>query len=995
MPRTLALLFLLLSGGGSLLAQQLPIGPNLLENPGFEVIDGKSSPRSWHPSTWGGSADFKVEAAGGRGGSTCLAIHAKTGANVSWSQSVTVETDTDYLFRAWVRLSGVEKSAGYGVLINPHELGLRGKSEGFIGDRDWFPIETRFNSGSRTKLLFNLTFGGWGSATGVARFDDVELFALREAPPAVSPAEAEAQFRKSVFPLLREQCFACHGPSSELAGGLFLGRREGLLRGGDSGPAIDLERPRKSTLLAALRHETFEMPPDRQLPEAEIESILLWIRSGAPFPEDLAAPRPASEGKGDDAGIDIGKARAEHWAFQALGAPTPPMSARSGAHPIDAFIDAELKARGLRASPPADPRRLVRRLAYDLTGLPPTAEIVEAFAAEPSDEAWANLIDHYLASPHYGEKWARHWLDLVRYAETNSFERDSRKPFVWRYRDRIIRAFQDDQPYDEFILHQLAGDEIEPPSRESLIATGYYRLGAWDDEPADPDLARYDELDDIIATTSQTFLGLTVNCARCHDHKIDPIPQRDYYSMLAFFRGLRPYGIRSHESVEKNSLRVIASDEDRRRFRNENRLYKAELAALKVRLEKIEAKAKAGFTPVQHEDFRNESRRVDLVETQVAKTISAEEFEGYQRTSREYRERRRKPPAGLAQALVVSENGSQPKPTHLLIRGLPAVKGPQVEPRFLEVLGGDSPGEISARDGGRSSGRRLALARWIASPDNPLTARVFVNRIWQHHFGRGIVATSSDFGLQGSRPSHPQLLDWLARRFIEGGWRSKPLHRLILTSKAWRRSVVPVDAATREGDPDAVWLSRARMRRLTGEELRDSILSLNGRLNLEAFGPSIHPPISKAVLAGQSRPGAGWPVSPPGERDRRSIYVHVKRSMLLPILAAHDAADTDFSCPVRHESMQPTQALSLMNGDFLHEQAQAFAEEITRSCDGTEARLRAILARATQAPPTAEAVVRIRTFHREMREDDGLSEAEALTACCLLAYNLNEFAFLD
>ncbi|MBL9173356.1 MAG: DUF1553 domain-containing protein [Verrucomicrobiales bacterium] len=593
-----------------------------------------------------------------------------------------------------------------------------------------------------------------------------------------------------------------------------------------------------------------------------------------------------------------------HWAFVAVPDRSPPPSASDSRNPVDAFVEARLAERHLTPPAPADRRTLIRRIYFDLLGLPPTPEEVEVLATDPRSDAWERLVDRLLADPRYGEKWGRHWLDLVRFAETNSYETDDPKPNAWRYRDYVIRAFNDDKPYDRFIREQLAGDELPDGGADGILGTGFYRLGIWDNDPADKELARFDQLDDIVATTGQVFLGLTVDCARCHDHKIDPISQRDYYSLLSFFHNVAPY------------------------------------------------------------QNQGPSDEVPL------------------------------PGAGDAHALAVTEPGAVVPDTFVLLRGNPLARGDRVEPAFPKVLAPPVP-QITPPPSAKSSGRRLALAEWIASPDNPLTARVMVNRVWQHHFGRGLVRTPSDFGLQGSAPTHPELLDWLAREFVRDGWSLKRLHRLLLTSRAYRASA-SVSPDVLRADPGNELFSRFEMRRLTAEEIRDSTLQVSGTANARMFGPGVYITLPREVLASQSVPGKGWGESPPSEQARRSIYIHVKRSLLAPVLLGFDLAETDRSTPVRFSTTQPTQALGMLNGDFFQQQAARMAERVQRECGSdTAACVRRALALVTSRPPSDAEVRRGTELIRALKDSDGASASAALTSFCLLALNLNEFLYLD
>jgi hypothetical protein len=564
-----------------------------------------------------------------------------------------------------------------------------------------------------------------------------------------------------------------------------------------------------------------------------------------------------------------------------------------GRNPIDAFILDGLEPDGLAPAPEADRRALIRRASYDLTGLPPAPEEVESFEADPSPDAFERLVDRLLASPRYGEAWGRHWLDLVGYAETNSFERDAAKPFIWRYRDYVVDAFNRDKPFDRFVLEQLAGDEVAPDSVEAQVATGFYRVGPWDDEPADKPLARYEVLDGIVSNVGQVFLGMTVNCARCHDHKKDPIPQSDYYRLLAFF---------------------------------------------------IDMGRQTGV----------ETRKVGPDKVEVMAAVSRGRDEA-----------------------------------HVLLRGNPALEGPKVEPGAPVALG-------EAPTFGAGPGKRRSLAEWLTDRRNPMTARVFANRLWQYHFGRGLVPSPNDFGSLGEPCTHPELLDWLAAELIDGGWRVKRMHRLIMLSSAYRMSSRPSPEAL-AADPLNQKLQRFPMRRLTAEEVRDSMLAVGGALNDKAGGAWVCPPIPAEVLAGQSVPGQGWKVSPPDESARRSVYVHVKRSLALPILATHDAADTDASCPVRFTTTVPTQALGLLNGSFANEQAATFADRL--ASEGRAGDLAAQVRRAvlltTGREPTADEQARDVAFLRSLRDEAGLSERAALVQYALLSLNANAFLYLD
>ncbi len=717
-------------------------------------------------------------------------------------------------------------------------------------------------------------------------------------PPTFS-AEQTSFFDKDVQPILRARCLKCHGGGPKIKGGLRVDSRAAILRGGELGPAVSLGEPAGSLILRAIRYDELEMPPGGKLPAREIAVLTRWVEQGLPWTSAKSRVTTAAVPERRPAQPARAKAKAkDSWSYQPESRPPVPAVKNQGwcRTPIDAFVLAHLEAEGLAPAHPADHVQLIRRLRFDLTGLPPTPEEVDEFVADRAADAYERLVNRLLESPQHGEAWGRHWLDLVRYGETNGYERDSAKPLAWRYRDYVIDALNHDKPYDRFVREQIAGDEIAPGEPEPLIATGFYRLGIWDDEPADRALAHYDGLDNVLSTAGQVFLGMSINCARCHDHKVDPISQREYYQLLAF------------------------------------------------------------FADVTDQDGKNLKRAVD-------------------RTGRRI------------DVMCVSDRGRAD--THVLLRGNPNLRGDAVEPGVPAVLADHAP---AFADG---PGKRRALAEWLTDPRNPRTARAFVNRLWQYHFGRGIVPTSNDFGGLGERPSHPELLDWLAAEFMAGGWSIKRIHRLIVLSSTYRMS----SRGSTEGlavDPSNRWMWRFPMRRLGAEEIRNAVLCASGTLNLKAGGPSIYPPIPRAVLAGQSVPGQGWKTSPPAEASRRSVYVHIKRSLLVPILAVHDAADTDTSCPVRYTTTVPTQALGFLNGEFSNEQAAHLALRIRREAPGgVEAQVRRAIRLTTAREPSSDEVRADADFIRRLMTNARLEPQAALKQYCLLLLNANEFVYLD
>ncbi|MXX75225.1 MAG: DUF1549 domain-containing protein [Holophagales bacterium] len=744
---------------------------------------------------------------------------------------------------------------------------------------------------------------------------------------AQTPADGIKLFEENVRPVLEANCYMCHSDPERAENGLLLTTRAGLLRGGERGPAISTSEPPLSLLLQAIEYydDQLQMPPPGRLSDADIESIRQWVHLGAPFggdEDDLMEVAPAEDA------FEITDADRAWWSVRPLGRPDVPAVEDPDwpLNPVDNFLLTKIEAAGLKAPPTADRRTLIRRASYDLTGLPPTLAEVEAFEQDRRPDAWERLIDRLLASPHYGERWGRHWLDLVRYAETDGYERDRKKPSAWRYRDWVIDALNADMPYDEFLTHQLAGDELDNPTAASVIATGYLRLGIWDDEPTDTELAQYDDLDSVLDTTSRVMLGMSIGCARCHNHRGDPIPQTDYYRMLSFFRGIAPYKVGGgNEPTPENYTDWIPADL---------------------------GTADAGGPPVEG------------------------------------------PPANLIEVLRVKEIGPEAPPTHVLIRGNPHAPAERVEPGFPLILGDADPGLKHRAPDNPTTGRRLALARWIADKGNLRTSRVMANRLWQYHFGRGLSPTPNDLGRFGEPATHPELLDWLATEFTARDWSLKSMHRLLMTSRSYQMSSRPPEGSL-EVDPGNDLFSRFNMRRLAAEEIRDSVLAATGTLNLEVGGPSVYPPMPAEVLATASQPDKAWGEATPDEAARRSIYIHVKRSLLHPLLESLDLADTDSTCPVRFTTTQPTQALMMLNGDFMSEQARALTARIDGAEGTVEDRvteaLEAVLARRADPVEVARGVGLI----EELQREEGFEPEAAFASYSLLLLNLNEFAYLD
>jgi hypothetical protein len=595
-----------------------------------------------------------------------------------------------------------------------------------------------------------------------------------------------------------------------------------------------------------------------------------------------------------------------------------------------------------------------------LVGLPPTVSEQETFLKDSDLASMDRTVEDLLSRPGHGERWARHWLDLVRYAETNGYERDATKPSVWRYRDYVIRAFNEDKPFDRFILEQLAGDELPDASSETLIATGYNRLGPWDDEPADPQEDRYDQLDDMVSTTGQVFLGLTLGCARCHNHKFEPLTQLDYYRMVAIFNPLRrPQRDRTELDLPAGSRRQTEA---------------ARQASISYRLSGL------GYPLVAS----------NPVSQPWAAGLSAWAFASA-----------RTPAPELAHGYFLYEPSPVAPETHVLLRGKAARPGPRVNPGLPAVLVKSQPRFPSPSN--YTSLRRLTLAQWIANPANPLTARVIVNRIWQFHFGEGLVRTPSDFGVMGERPTHPELLDWLADWFVREGWSIKKLHRLILSSNTYRMSKKwnPEYGAR---DPENRLLWRFPYRRLEVEAIRDSMLAASGQLNAKMFGPSMYPQVPKEALEGSSDPDKIWQPFHEREASRRTIYAFIKRSMVVPFLEALDLCDTTRSSAKRLVTTVAPQAMSLFNGDFVNRQARHFADRLLREAGNDPAKQieQAYLLTLCRPPTATERTALLQYLKQEadnLEQDTRIgrdaTRRQALERMCRVILNLNEFVYPD
>jgi len=656
-------------------------------------------------------------------------------------------------------------------------------------------------------------------------------------------------FRTKIEPVLKAECYKCHAQDSKkIQGEFLLHNRASLVKGGPSGKAIVPGKVADSLLISALKHVDFEMPPKKRLPDSVVKDFEKWIEMGAPDPRDGEAGNIAGEK------FDYSKGR-KFWSFQPLKKTDVP-KVKSGAAwargDIDRFILAKLEENKLKPNSMADRRTLLRRAYFDLVGLPPTPAELDKFKKNKSPKAFGQLVDQLLASPHYGERWGRHWLDLARFGESHGYEADNDRPQAFRYRDAVIKAWNDDLPFNKFVQWQIAGDEYEPKNDLAKHLTGFCGAGPTVTNEGG-DRVKYEKLDDVVSTTGEALLGLSLGCARCHDHKYDPVSAKDYYQFAGVFNTMKVEG----DGTIRDSNRKPAQN---------FLLYRG--------------------------DFRSKSK------------------------------------IGVSFLNVLMKTDRKPESWF--------IKPPK---------------------DAKSTYLRRSMAEWITDTKDGaghLLARVMVNRIWQHHFGAGIVRTSSDFGAQGDLPSHPELLDYLASKLIEGGWKIKPLHRLIMTSAVYQQSTL-AEPASLKADPTNRLLARRRPMRLEAEAVRDNLLTVSGCLNRTLHGPSVKPWIpGDAIATGSTRK---WPVNvKDGPKTwRRSVYIYAKRSMLMPMLQAFDFPDCTKSCAVRNITTIAPAALLLMNNDFVRDQARHFAERVKKEAgDDTTKQVDAIYRTALSRKPTSD-----------------------------------------
>ncbi len=831
------------------------------------------------------------------------------------------------------------------------------------------------------------------------------LLAILSAAGLCTAAQADEpraeHFARNVRPLLASRCLSCHGPD-EQEGSLRLDSREAALKGGERGPAVIPEKPGESLLIRAIKHEKHEyaMPPKEKLAASDIAALERWIKEGAFWPEKAVSPSTAPAAA---SGERIGDAwhdernpivqifrgqRLELWSLKPIQRPELPVIQNPESkiqNAIDVLSSGEIAT-------PADPRTLVRRLYFDLTGLPPTPDGVSELLADQRPDAYERLVDRLLSSPHFGEHQARAWLDVFRYSDSNGFDWDEFRPQAWRYRDWVIRSLNADKPFDRFVREQLAGDELfdGPPrsaaEQDALVATGYLRIGPQDNSSAlfnEQGRSRAEWMNDLVETTGTAFLGLTFNCCRCHDHKYDPVSHADYYRFRALFEAVK-YGddLALDPADEQTAINVHNAEIDKLVEPHQKRrdeLLAASQARIRQRktkeLSEEEQKTLALARDEQPEDVKAKidelTKRVEVSDDEARKEFTEDEKKADEAAASQIKEfdgRRRK----LTRGLVATDKKDDVPVTHVLFQGDYRAERDPVVPGFLSALD-PNPAAIAPATNQQTTGRRLALANWIVSADNPLAARVLANRLWQGHFGEGIVATPGDFGLAGTPPTNPELLDWLASELLTRGWSLKDLHRRIVTSGTYRQP--------------------RQARRLTAEQVRDSLLAVSGLLTNKASGPSVWPELPTEVLTANpaflddnETKTKGWYPSPHHEQHARSIFQVQKRTVKVPFMETFDLPENMVACSRRNVSTVPPQALSLLNSPLAVEAAKALAERLNSEA-GDDA--------------TAQVALAFRlALAREPREDEAtaciaLVKAEGLVQFCRVVLNLNEFVYVD
>ena len=786
-----------------------------------------------------------------------------------------------------------------------------------------------------------------------------------------------AQFEREIRPVLAGKCVQCHGEKKQ-EGGLRLDTRAGLLKGGDSGPVYEAGKPDESLIILALHHRGPEMPPDKKLPDKTILHFERWVSAGALWPESVDQLRQ-SDG-------NITEEDRKWWAFQPLKKVDPPVDAQDSwsRTPIDRFVWTALRQNQMQPAPVADRAMLLRRLYFDLIGLPPSPKDVDAFVQDTSPQALETVVDRLLSDPRYGEHWARFWLDLVRYSESDGWNQDAYRPNIFRYRDYVVSAFNRDIPYPQFVLDQVAGDEVED-NPEGLIAAGYMRLGVYEYNQRDARGQWNDIMNEKTDVTGDVFFGMSIACARCHQHKFDPIPQRDYFKLRAFFEPV----VWRDDLVAATNEQKKSYQEQLAKWQEATKSINAQIDALlepyaikkwKSTVDKFPLDIQACFHMSKRDRTSWQDQMAYLVSRQYMdegggplKGMKKEDTEKHEALLKELAAFDHLKPAPLAEAMTVTDFDGLVSTTF----NPDDSRREPIAPGYLEVLssGHDLPQatrDESVRSG--TTGRRTALAKWIGSPNNPLTNRVIVNRIWQQHFGQGIVSTSSDFGHLGDTPSHPELLDWLTQYYIDNGWSAKKLHRLILLSSTWQQSAVHPEASRYQAiDPAERLLWRSRVRRLQAEQIRDAMLAASGELLPDVGGPSVAE-----------------------DKPRRSLYLKSFRNQNDTFLHGFDVANGLQSVAVRDTTTTPTQSLLLFNGPYALGRAKKLAQRLTTEHMEPEAALQTAFRWTWGSKPTDEELESAKRFVQFDSGENGQTLDESRLADFIhILLNSNRFLYLE
>ena len=784
-------------------------------------------------------------------------------------------------------------------------------------------------------------------------------------------------FELKIRPVLVEHCYSCHAADSKIIrGGLLVDSREALREGGDSGPAVIPGNTNESLILAAMKHESLEMPPDEKLPDAVIADFEQWITRGAADPRDVGTAESPR-------GVDYQAAKS-HWAFQQVADPQPPTINDSAwiQSPIDRFVLAQLEAADMKPRPRADKATLIRRATFDLIGLPPTVEQVDAFLADESPDAFAKVIDSLLQSPHYGERWGRHWLDLVRYADTNGADENHPLPNAWHYRDWVVRMINRDLPLDEFIIEQLAGDLLpktgdEQTDGDRLTATGMLVIGPKMLAEQDKDKMVIDIVDEQIDTVSRTMLGLTIGCARCHDHKFDPISAKDYYALAGIFYSTKTMADRAFVSKwMERPLPSAAIESQRAEHQKKIDAAKVEFAsaeaALKIQTEKrdqLQAKFDAAATDAP-ETAKPSQEELDAIKAEVESL--KQKMDQHKKSVEEVEK------AMPAFTMVMAADESTPADLPIHIRGnhLTLAEG-KVSRGMPEIFTSVASSPTIPAD---QSGR-LQLAQWLVSPDNPLTARVMANRIWMWHFGQALMRSPSNFGLRAEQPTHPELLDFLASRLIKDGWSLKRMHRLIMNSSTYQMASevdFPESAQYANQDPDNRLLWRRSRRRLEAEPVRDAVLCVGGGLDTTIGGKA-----------------------PDENANRRAVYLPINRAALYEMFSTFDYVETANHIEQRSTTTVPHQALFLLNSPIVHKQATEAAKEMIANCETSEQRIEAVFRMLYTRRPTEAELSRSLDFIAAAEiellgvQDLPQRTLQVWSALCRSMIAANEFVYID